>query len=128
MAHTLSPSTAILTAGLTLAAGETPAHGAARLKAPARLALQLCLAADRLDYRRRCGWQQPGGSHARVYDITIHSLTANGLMTIINHGRFRKHARLTARGVWYARTLYSADLSTTPATPSEANHVPPQID
>lgn len=119
-------ASSILTAGLRLADGETPAHGSALLRAPAQLALQLCLVADRLDYRRRCGWQQPDGTHARIADITIHSLTANGLMTIVSHGRFRKHARLTARGVWYARTLFSAAPSTTPA--NEANHVPPQID
>ncbi len=123
-----SNARSILIAGLTLAAGETPARGAAQLTAPAKTALQLCLAADRLDYRRRCGWQPPGAEHARVYDITIHSLTAAGLMTVISRGRFRKHARLTARGIWYARTLYSAALSTTPATTSEANDVPPQTD
>ncbi|MCB2107000.1 MAG: hypothetical protein KDE14_04830 [Rhodobacteraceae bacterium] len=94
-------------AGQTLATGEVAATGARQLSRSRQAALLLCLAAERLDFRRRCGWQQPGIQHERICERTIRALVAADLVVIVTNGRFTKHARLTRRGDWYARTLAS---------------------
>lgn len=91
-------------AGQTLADDELPAANALMLPRPQQRALELCLGGDRLDYRRRLGWRHPAGSD-RVADSTIAQLERRGLIVVIRRTRFAKHARLTARGAWYARTL-----------------------
>lgn len=94
-----------LLAGQTLRAGEIAAVNAKNLPSQQRSALTLCLAADRLDFRGRCGWHQPGNAANRIKQITIDALARRGLLVIVGRSRFTRHARLTITGDWYARTL-----------------------
>jgi hypothetical protein len=96
--------------GQTLGATEPAAAGALRLSEPQRLALWLALDGDRLDYRRRQGWQHPAGS-TRIQDATVQALVRADLMIVVRRSRFRKHARLTAHGAWYARTIATDAIS-----------------
>jgi hypothetical protein len=96
-----------LLAGQTLRAGEIAAANARNLPGPQRAALTLCLAADRLDFRGRCGWHQPGDAANRIKQITIDALARKKLIVIVGRLRFTRHARLTLAGDWYARTLVS---------------------
>jgi hypothetical protein len=90
--------------GQVLAEGEQPATSAPALPLPQQRALTLCLKAERLDYCRRLGWQHPKGSQ-RVMSRTVDALVRDGLMVIVRRSQFKRHARLTSRGDWYARTL-----------------------
>ncbi len=96
-----------LLAGQTLRADEIAAGNARNLPGAQRAALTLCLAADRLDFRGRCGWHQPGDTANRIKQITIDALNRKGLIVIVGRSRFTRHARLTLAGDWYARTLVS---------------------
>lgn len=96
-----------LLVGQTLQPGEIPATNARNLSGAQRAALTLCLAADRLDYRGRCGWHQPGHAALRIKQATIDALHRAGLLVIVGRSRFARHARLTIAGDWYARTLIS---------------------
>lgn len=90
--------------GQMLDPGELPAPCAASIPLPQRRALELCLGGERLDYRRRNGWQHPQGS-IRIHDVTIATLERKGMLVIVRRSQFKKHARLTKRGTWVARTL-----------------------
>lgn len=106
--------------GQMLAAGEAPASGTGSIPLRQRRALELCLAGERLDYRRRNGWQHPQGS-VRIHNATITALATKGMIVVINRGTFKKHARLTARGIWIARTLVTEKIETVRRICAERN-------
>lgn len=98
--------------GQMLESGEQPAPNARSLPRQQRAALELCLGGERLDYRRRNGWQHPQGS-IRIHDATIATLASKGMLVIVRRSQFKKHAKLTTRGTWYARTLVTQKIEAT---------------
>ena len=84
------------------------------IKPPQRRALIMCLDFARLDFiPRENSWRHPGGNE-RVEKITINALVARDLMVIVKGQGFTRtaHARLTARGTWYARTIITKTMHT----------------
>lgn len=81
------------------------------LKPDMRRALTLALDSDRLDWFGRKGWR-PASSEVspQIGDVTIHALAARGLVVVVARSKFKKHARITERGQWHARTINSAIL------------------
>lgn len=62
----------------------------------------------RLDCRGSLGWHPPGRSLLTpIRSITIRKLSAEGLAAIVSRTPLQRHARITARGEWFARTLTS---------------------
>lgn len=90
--------------GMLLAAGEMPARITAEITPAQRTALLLCLDADRIDFVGPRGWRHPTIA-TMIAPATIRALAAAKLMIVITRSKFRTHARLTARGHWYARTI-----------------------
>lgn len=100
-------------AGMTLAVGETPAPITASLTPACRAALIECLESDRLDHIGGSrGYRKPGGAR-RIAPATVRYLVGRGLLVVVQNPKLKRiasHARLTARGEWYARTIMTQTL------------------
>lgn len=100
-------------AGMTLVAGEIPAPITASLTPACRAALTACLESDRLDHIGGArGYRKPGGDR-RIAPATVRYLVERGLLVVVQNSKLKRratHARLTARGEWYARTIMSQTL------------------
>lgn len=90
--------------GMLLAPGEMRARITSDITPAQRSALLLCLDADRLDFVGPRGWRNPTLT-IPIAPATIRALVVAKLMIVITRSKFKTHARLTARGHWYARTI-----------------------
>jgi hypothetical protein len=89
-----------------LTANELPAPASAL--SPAKCAaLIACLTGGSL-CKQRGFWVSPHGINlgSRIAGVTVADLARDGMLNIVWIGK-RAVARLTARGIWYARTLAS---------------------